>query len=463
MVAAQTRGEEAVQEVVASALRELGARVETVRYTPSGTPLRDEFAAPSAIAAGERVAVVGRWGGDVGDGGGGDGGAGGGGAAAAARGRSLILFAHPDGEDPAAAPAGAGPDRWTRPPFELTLDEAGRRAYGWAIADDILGVAAGVSAMRALRARGRRPRGALAMCSTPSKRHARGCAELARRGHAADAALYLHPAESGAGLREVKAYTSGQLLLTVTVVGAPPVAPPPPAGAHAHWAASATPEGDGHCAFAFTAVNPLDKALVVRDALVALGEARAARVRHATMDACAGRAAHVLVSSLRCGFGGFGRFGGAGLSSVQPAAELGAAVTFPPGEALADVRAEVEAAIARASAADAWLAAHPPEIAWVSGVSGAEVDVDGELFRAVSGAIARATGEAPHVNPMHTSSDIRVPAVQHGTPCVGFGARAGNLAQNGLPDEWIDLDDFARMVAAVEGVIEEWCGTEDAE
>ena len=64
---------------------------------------------------------------------------------------------------------------------------------------------------------------------------------------------------------------------------------------------------------------------------------------------------------------------------------------------------------------------------------------------------------------MHTSSDIRVPAVQHGTPCVGFGARAGNLAQDGLPDEWIDLDDFARMVAAVEGVIEEWCGTEDAE
>ena len=83
MVAAQTRGEEAVQEVVASALRELGARVETVRYTPSGTPLRDEFAAPSAIAAGERVAVVGRWGGDVGDGGGGDGGAGAGAAAAA--------------------------------------------------------------------------------------------------------------------------------------------------------------------------------------------------------------------------------------------------------------------------------------------------------------------------------------------------------------------------------------------
>ena len=80
MVAAQTRGEEAVQEVVASALRDLGARVETVRYTPAGTALHNEFAAPSAIAAGERVAVVGRWGGGgVGDGGDGDDGGGGGG------------------------------------------------------------------------------------------------------------------------------------------------------------------------------------------------------------------------------------------------------------------------------------------------------------------------------------------------------------------------------------------------
>ena len=90
---------------------------------------------------------------------------------------------------------------------------------------------------------------------------------------------------------------------------------------------------------------------------------------------------------------------------------------------------------------------------------GAAVAEGSALFRAVSGAIEAATGEAPHVNPMHTSSDIRVPAVQHGVPCVGFGSRSGNLAQNGLADEWIDLDDFGRMVEAVTGVVKEWCGT----
>ena len=162
----------------------------------------------------------------------------------------------------------------------------------------------------------------------------------------------------------------------------------------------------------------------------------------------------MLVSSLRCGFDG-----GLGLSSVQPTAELGAAISFPPTEALEDVRAEAEAAIAAAAGADEWLRDHPPAVEWVSGVSGAEVCEQSPLYRTVSGAIAAATGAAPHVNPMHTSSDIRVPAVQHGVPCVGFGSRSGNLAQNGLADEWIDLDDFGRMVEAVTGVVKEWCGT----
>ena len=88
-----------------------------------------------------------------------------------------------------------------------------------------------------------------------------------------------------------------------------------------------------------------------------------------------------------------------------------------------------------------------------------DFELDAACFSdAWRGAIEAATGIAPHVNPMHTSSDIRVPAVQLGVPCVGFGSRSGNLAQNGLADEWIDLDDFGRMVQALEGAVKEWCG-----
>ena len=128
MVSAQTKGERAVQAVVESALRDIGCAVEQVVYTPMGTTLKSEFAHESTIARGERLAVVGRWGGSRGEHGK----------------RSLIMFAHPDGEDPEAAPEGAAPSHWTasRPPFQMTVEppmseEAGRRAFGWCVRLDL--------------------------------------------------------------------------------------------------------------------------------------------------------------------------------------------------------------------------------------------------------------------------------------------------------------------------------------
>ena len=445
MVAAQQHGDEAVQDVVANALTAIpGVHVERVRYTPKGTQLRNEFAGAASIASGERLAVVGRW--HMSDGVDN--------ATQEKNGdektkRSLIMFAHPDGEDPSHAPPGSGPSSWKYKPFEATLDNG--RVHGWAIADDIMGVAAGLCAMRSLHMKGRAPRAELIMASTPSKRHARGCAELVQRGYIAEAALYLHPAESGAGLQEVKAYTSGQLLVKVRVRGALPVAPTiAPFWDHPHWKASITPEGDGMCAFAFTAVNAIDKILLVRDALMLLGDERQTRVHHPTIHVATGRSTSVLVSSITAT--------AKSLSSVPLAAELGAAMCFPPTESLQDVMDEVTTTIDACANRDTWLREHPPEIEFVSGVSGAEVSEDGPLYAAVSESIAEATGAHPHVNPLHTSSDIRVPAVQHGVPCVGFGSRSGNLAQNGLADEWIDLDDFMRFVRVLEGVIARWCG-----
>ena len=58
---------------------------------------------------------------------------------------------------------------------------------------------------------------------------------------------------------------------------------------------------------------------------------------------------------------------------------------------------------------------------------------------------------------MHTSSDIRVPLVQKGIPTVGIGSLSGNLAQNGLLDEWVDVADFVNLVKATAVIIAEWC------
>ena len=58
--------------------------------------------------------------------------------------------------------------------------------------------------------------------------------------------------------------------------------------------ASVTPEADGMCAFSHLGVNPLDKALLLRQALLALAERRAERVHHPTLHAAVGRSTNLL-------------------------------------------------------------------------------------------------------------------------------------------------------------------------
>ena len=80
------------------------------------------------------------------------------------------------------------------------------------------------------------------------------------------------------------------------------------------------------------------------------------------------------------------------------------------------------------------------------------------LYGVVADAIRRVTGEAPFVNPLHTSSDIRNPILQAGIPTVGLGPLGGNLTQNGFTDEWVDVADYRRSVEVAAAVIAGWCG-----
>ncbi len=171
------------------------------RYVAERLVLQDEYAAPSAVQAGERVSVIGHLP-----------------AAAGGGGRSLILFGHPDGEPVSRT------DEWNKDPFAADIIDG--RIYGWGVADDLMGVAAGVCALDVLAERCVQLKGDVMMCSTPSKRNANGVTAVMQNmdlAGTADGAVYLHPAESGAGLGEIKALASGQLKFKITVYGSPPV------------------------------------------------------------------------------------------------------------------------------------------------------------------------------------------------------------------------------------------------
>jgi acetylornithine deacetylase len=407
MVHAARRGESAVQQQFAARGAACGCAVETVRYLPGAVTMRHEFADPAAMDSGERAAVLLRRAGQGG-------------------GRSLILFAHPDSESVAE------PHGWTHDPFAGVIDAG--RLYGWGIADDLAGVACMAEAIDVVAATGLSLAGDVTLASTPSKRHARGVCALLHSGVSADAAVYLHPAESGRGMREIKALASGQVEFTITVAGLPPPTTEPL-----------------QTAFAHQAVNPIEKMLVVIDALRDLDAQRAATIHHPALSEAVGRSTNLMLSHISCG-------DPSRLSQLAAHCVLGGALAFPPQETLDAVQAQIAQAVADAAAADPWLARHPPAIVWRSGVTGAELPAAHPLYAAAAAAIEATTGDRPLVNALHTGSDIRHPMVQSGIPTIGLGPLGGSLTQNGLTDEWVDVEDYLRSVAVVAALIVGWCG-----
>jgi acetylornithine deacetylase len=397
LIRAQTGGEAAVQQVVADAARALGCTVETVRYRPGDVPMVGEFAASRAMVEGERESVVATFEG-------------------AGEGRSVIFFAHPDGEPL------AGLDAWRRDAFAGVVD--GGRIHGWGVADDLSGVAMMVDGLRTLLDSGRRPAGDVILASTPSKRHARGVSALLHGGLRADAAVYCHPAESGVGMREIKAFCLGQLDFRIIVEGRPP-----------------STNEISHLAFAHQAENPADTLMEIHSRLKALADRRAEAARHPLLEQAVGRSSNLLISHMNVGAPGIH-------SRIASHGLIEGALSLLPGEDMHRVRASVEEVVKGLASID-----------WISGISGAEVPMESPLYRIVADAIVATTGARPHVNPLHTASDIRNPIVQAGIPTVGLGPLGGDLTQNGLHDEWVDVEDYRRAVEVVSDIIAGWCGT----
>ncbi len=398
-------GEEEVQKLVAQQFRKLGCEVETLRIKPAALELKHEFAAQQEVPDEERISVVGKFRGT--------------GTA-----RSLLFFAHPDN------PPQVGLEEWTHDPFAAEIEDG--RLYGWGVADDLVGVAIMAEALAAIRSAGLTPRGDVILCSTPAKRNAQGVIALLSRGYLADGAVYLHPAESGAGMREIKAIASGLLRFRIEVTGKQPDTTEP-----------------GKTAFAHTAVNAMDKAMVVIQALKDLDARRGDRVHHPSLDEAVGRSTNLLLGTVQAGTPG-------GLTQVPEKCTLGYSLTFPPNERLPDVQREVTDCIREAARSDAWLKDHPPTVDWLFGTQGVETPVAHPLYRVVSGAIQEITRTEPYINPLHSASDIRNPILHSGIPTVGLGPLAGNLAQNGLHDEWVDVEDFVRAVKITAKIILDW-------
>ena len=405
LLAASADGEEALQRAIAQRFEGLGCQVESISSRPNRFVLPADFAAPSAVPETERVSVVAVLPGTGG-------------------GRSLLAFAHPDSEPVADT------DQWQHDPFAGEIEDG--RMYGWGIADDLSGVIAMICALDAVGAAGLNLSGDVICASAVSKRRAQGIYALLEQGYQADAAIYLHPAESGAGLGDIKARASGLMYFRITVSGQPPHTSEPT-----------------HSPFYHLAVNPIDKAWLVYRALAELADERAKRVHHPAY-AEIGRSTNLHISHIAAG-------NSARPGRVAADAIMTGSVTFPPDEDIATVQREVEAAVRQVSADDVWLREHPAQVEWLQGTSGVEVAEDSDIFGTVAGAIEGVKGVAPSVQSLHAGSEIRAPNHFKGIPTVGFGPLSGDNTQSGGTDEWVSVDDFINMVEVVANIMVEWC------
>lgn len=405
LVQVQRQGEYAVQRCISARLCAIGCVVTDHIYNPADVPVIGEFAVAEASATERRTAIVGTLEGDSDK-------------------RSLLMFAHPDSEPVADT------QFWSHDPFAGVIE--GDRMYGWGIADDLAGCAAAVLAIEKASRAGE-TLGMVCFASTPSKRYARGVAALLHNDLHADASLYLHPAESGVGMREIKALASGQLEFRITIKGRLPETSEP-----------------GHTAFSHLAINPIDKAFALHGVLMKLAAARAERIVHPMLHDAVQRSTNIQVSNIACGT--MQKY-----SRLQEYCQLGGAVSFPPGETYAQVQDEIEAVIAEFADQDDWLRDNTPVVEWLTGVTGAEVPSSHPLYITTASAVQRLTETQPFVNAMHTSSDIRNPAVEKGIPTVGLGCLGGDLTQNGMHDEWINVPDFLKMVDVTAAVVIDWC------
>ena len=192
LLAASADGEEALQLAIAGRFSRLGCEVESINSAPNRFVLDSDFAPPADQPEADRVSVVAAQQG-------------------AGDGRSLLIFAHPDSEPVTDT------SQWKHDPFAGAIENG--RMYGWGIADDLSGVVAMICALDAIQSAGLELSGQVICASTVSKRRAQGIYAVLERGYHADAAIYLHPAESGAGLSDIKSRASGILRFRISVRG----------------------------------------------------------------------------------------------------------------------------------------------------------------------------------------------------------------------------------------------------
>jgi acetylornithine deacetylase len=390
------RAERPAQEYLAARLESIGAHVDL--FEPE--PVQDEHQVPNEVGFQGRPQLVATIPGTCG-------------------GPSILLNGHIDVVSPEPL------ERWSSDPFEAELRDG--RLYGRGACDMKGGVAAMVFAVERLAAAGIQLTGDVIVNTvTDEESSGAGAIAVVRHGVSADACIVPEPT----GL-DIWVCCRGTCLASIEIDGRAGHVEIP----QDHW------RNDG-------GVNAIEKAAVVLRAAESLSRewAQQAELRHPFL--APGQVVPVRID------------GGDWPVTIPARCRIECDVTFLPCQADTggwdgDVRAEIEAWIARYAATDPWLAEHPPRISWSMSTPSLEVSPNTPAIAS----LARALDELRHetrLSGLGSFYDGATFARLLGIPAFGFGP--GSIKVGHTVDEFVPIDELVDCAAALALTLIDHCG-----
>jgi len=247
-----------------------------------------------------------------------------------------------------------------------------------------------------------------------------------------NAAIYMHPAESGAGLNELKVASNGLIEFDIGVTGKGPDS------TEVH-----------QTIFSKSAVSAVDKLLYVYSELEKWANTQAEVYHHEQVHALAGQSFALTAGKFLVGEENE-------TFEIPIRGHMQGTISFPPNADLAKVRADFEDELRRISASDAWLSKGNLSFNYGDRVGeSAESNLNSAFIRD-SVEVVKAFGKDPEFFFGHSMSDIRYPLLDwNADAAYGIGPLAGDM---GSEDEWIDKEEYILSIAILTELVRKVAG-----
>ena len=319
--------------------------------------------------------------------------------------------------------------------FEYTLshpevNSSGGRYTAPGIADDVSGIASMLSAVKFFQEF--TPDSSLPILTASilgKQGGVFGTYGLMHRYGPALAAIYVHPAESGSGLSELKIASNGLIEFWIDIKGKRPDC------TEVHQAI-----------FSTSAVNAVEKAIAVHGRLQTWAAAQSQKYYHPQVHRMAGQ-------SFALSLGKFDTLGDTEVYEIPLLCRMQGTICFPPNAGLEEVRRDFEIQLDAVIRDDAWLSQGNLELRYGDRIGeSAQTREASSFLRTAAEVVKAVTGSTPSYFYGHSMSDIRYPLLDWNAPSFGIGPLAGDM---GLESEWVDQEEYILSIVFLTAMLQQ--------